>query len=889
MRQVTEGHEYVQSLFGKRPRIAWQIDPFGHSSATPALFARMGYEAMVINRIHFDAKSKLKGARSMEFVWRAPEHAGGPSPSQDHAGGLDMFTHVLHTHYSAPKGFDFENPGAQGVRAAAGARSHARAAPSPPVRRGPGVPMISDHNVESRAARFANEMRGRAAAYRTSHLLVPFGDDFKFKQAKRQFSNMDRLIRHINSNPHYNLRIRYSTLSDYFDSATAEARDRRVQFPAFTGDYFPYADNRDSYWSGYYSTRPAIKEASRGSEAWLRGGELALALARALPAPPAASDPADRGQGPDWPAAHRSLENARLESALLLHHDAVTGTARQRVYRDYLERTQRAREGLEPHVGRAISRLLARSRARPVRSRGDAAADDAAFHQALEAAAARARLPPSELRVTDWLRPAAGADPGMRLRRLMGAGGVRGAAPRAASDVALEMARGGVGSQPPPPPVAVGATTLAQARDPRFQQPVAVHNTLAWHRSEVVCLPVDGALPHTRDRFATVHDAAGTPLPAQLVRRVASRADLSPSGTHFGTEAELCWVAPLRPLAVETFFVHIPSAAFSREERVPAAQQAAAPVTHVYRVENGVSRPVHSPGMRGAGTGGEGVSAEESLHDDVTLSNDVVEAVVDRSTGLLTSIRHKATGTRVHVGQDLAHYTTTRSGAYLFRPRGDPDSLAAKDAPLLLAVSHGPVVSAVHAQWDSFELVRLRAQCTPGRPRSPPARRGRARRSAGRAPPCWGQPRGAVLPGPRGQQQGGGHPLCHLRTRGRQNVDGQRAVARDAAPQGRGAHVGQLLPAALCRRPVQERPPGIVLRRRGGGRRSGPPHHFLPVPRRRPRSRRGPRLRGRSHAASQPRSGAGPPPSRFAFPPLMARPHVPWPAPLASLACFGAG
>jgi alpha-mannosidase II len=25
--QLTEGHEYLQALFGKRPRIAWQIDP----------------------------------------------------------------------------------------------------------------------------------------------------------------------------------------------------------------------------------------------------------------------------------------------------------------------------------------------------------------------------------------------------------------------------------------------------------------------------------------------------------------------------------------------------------------------------------------------------------------------------------------------------------------------------------------------------------------------------------------------------------------------------------------------------------------------------------------------------------------------------------------------
>ena len=41
--QVTEGHEYVLKLFGQRPRIGWQIDPFGHSAITPSLFSLMGY------------------------------------------------------------------------------------------------------------------------------------------------------------------------------------------------------------------------------------------------------------------------------------------------------------------------------------------------------------------------------------------------------------------------------------------------------------------------------------------------------------------------------------------------------------------------------------------------------------------------------------------------------------------------------------------------------------------------------------------------------------------------------------------------------------------------------------------------------------------------------
>jgi hypothetical protein len=54
--QVTEGHEYIWKNFGVRPRIAWQIDPFGHSSLTPSLFAEMGFDALVINRIHHQSK-----------------------------------------------------------------------------------------------------------------------------------------------------------------------------------------------------------------------------------------------------------------------------------------------------------------------------------------------------------------------------------------------------------------------------------------------------------------------------------------------------------------------------------------------------------------------------------------------------------------------------------------------------------------------------------------------------------------------------------------------------------------------------------------------------------------------------------------------------------------
>ena len=51
--QMTYGLNFVQDMFGSdaRPRIAWHIDPLGHSSDQASIFAQMSFDGVFFGRI----------------------------------------------------------------------------------------------------------------------------------------------------------------------------------------------------------------------------------------------------------------------------------------------------------------------------------------------------------------------------------------------------------------------------------------------------------------------------------------------------------------------------------------------------------------------------------------------------------------------------------------------------------------------------------------------------------------------------------------------------------------------------------------------------------------------------------------------------------------------
>jgi hypothetical protein len=77
-------------------------------------------------------------------------------------------------------------------------------------------------------------------------------------------------------------------------------------------DFFPYADNGNSWWTGYYTSRPQLKQAIRRTMATLRAAESVMALAR------------------PWASAWQATSDALLLGALddAVADDRLQGIAR---------------------------------------------------------------------------------------------------------------------------------------------------------------------------------------------------------------------------------------------------------------------------------------------------------------------------------------------------------------------------------------------------------------------------------------------------------------------------------------------------------------------------------------------------------------------------------
>lgn len=99
--QFTWGLRKLNDTFGEcgRPKVGWQIDPFGHSREQASLFAQMGYDGLFLGRADYQDKTRRMAHREAEMVWHGSESLGDQAK---------LFTGVLYNNYSPPPGFCFD-------------------------------------------------------------------------------------------------------------------------------------------------------------------------------------------------------------------------------------------------------------------------------------------------------------------------------------------------------------------------------------------------------------------------------------------------------------------------------------------------------------------------------------------------------------------------------------------------------------------------------------------------------------------------------------------------------------------------------------------------------------------------------------------------------------
>eukprot|EP01119_Soliformovum_irregulare_P008936 TRINITY_DN2201_c3_g1_i1.p1 TRINITY_DN2201_c3_g1~~TRINITY_DN2201_c3_g1_i1.p1 ORF type:complete len:965 (+),score=294.76 TRINITY_DN2201_c3_g1_i1:158-3052(+) len=293
--QMTEGHDFLMREFGVRPTVGWHIDPFGHSASQPAIFARMGFDSFFFCRIDYQDYDKRAFERNLEFVWRGSKSLGKSA---------DMFSSVCYDGiYVFPEGFWFE------------------ADDVPPIQ---SDPRLFNVNIQERANLFVNMMRNQHRWYATDDILVTYGMDFAYSNAEINFSNMDKLMKYINANQdEFKLNMFYSTPSIY----TQALNKKNLTWTVKTDDFFPYSGKPVAYWTGYFTSRPAFKGYVRTRSNLLHAAQSVLAIA-----------PTTWAENINYPVQMDRIWRLAEAMATAQHHDAVTGTEKEHVVKDYAMR-----------------------------------------------------------------------------------------------------------------------------------------------------------------------------------------------------------------------------------------------------------------------------------------------------------------------------------------------------------------------------------------------------------------------------------------------------------------------------------------------------------------------------------------------------------------------
>lgn len=184
----------LNDTFGEcgRPKIGWQIDPFGHSRESASLMAQIGFDGLFFARLDYQDKNKRLQTKTMEMIWEGSSDLGEflitwgflrfkPKNltliSLRTGSDGDVLTGALLNHYSTPGGFCWDI-----------------FCGDEPIIDNPDLP---DFNVGNRVDAFINTARSQSQYFQSNNIMMTFGDDFQYQYAHKNFKNIDKLIRYL--------------------------------------------------------------------------------------------------------------------------------------------------------------------------------------------------------------------------------------------------------------------------------------------------------------------------------------------------------------------------------------------------------------------------------------------------------------------------------------------------------------------------------------------------------------------------------------------------------------------------------------------------------------------------------------------------------------------
>ncbi|XP_060567946.1 alpha-mannosidase 2-like [Ruditapes philippinarum] len=314
--QLTEGQLWLKHNLNVTVENSWAIDPFGHSSTMPYLLGQSGIQNMVIQRVHYAVKRHFAEQKDFEFIWRQ---------NWDDTGTTDIFCHMMpFMLYGIPYScgpnrhvcckFDFHQ------KQCFHGKKHTD------------VLHVTNDNVAELANELWEQLQMKSELFRSNVLLLPHGDDFRYKTTEEwdeQFENLQTIFNYINDKPEMQMKIEFGTLKDYFKHLHKSMGRYKADndYPVLSGDFFPYTDRSDQYWSGFYSTRPHFKFLVRQLQQVLRSAEILFTFCMSY-----------LNVNTNMWDLYSKLETVRRTLALSQHHDAITGTSKRHVMNDYSDR-----------------------------------------------------------------------------------------------------------------------------------------------------------------------------------------------------------------------------------------------------------------------------------------------------------------------------------------------------------------------------------------------------------------------------------------------------------------------------------------------------------------------------------------------------------------------